>query len=131
MPGYRRLTSFALLLTLCFWASGAAYFLHNQLEHASARSWVSDAAVGASAVESPNSSGGDDHPANDGRHHGHDDCPTCQVLASLKADSGSFATPMLQGFAPSGEVSAARDESATTSPQISLPPARAPPAVHT
>src|SRR5260221_4428170 len=88
MSGYRRSASFVLLAALSFWATGAACFLHERLEHAE---HASSQDPGSSHPE-----GDGDHPT----HHGHDDCPTCLVLASLKSDSATFAPPLIATLAP-------------------------------
>jgi hypothetical protein len=70
-----------VLLAIVYWTSGAALFLHEQMEHSQPD--------GANVVAVADSGRAGALPAgeNSKHHHDdHDDCPICQLLAHMQAE---------------------------------------------
>jgi hypothetical protein len=74
-----RWIKFVLLACIVCWATGAAQFVHERVQHAD---HDEPAKLLSSAVARPDNA----PPKAPHRHHDdHDDCPTCQMLAHMSA----------------------------------------------
>ena len=84
------------MASLAWWVSGAAGFVHERIEAAEAGS---DAVVASApnllpALGLPN---GPDGPHAPKHKHSADDCPCCQLLATMRAEAGlTFNPPIVQ-----------------------------------
>jgi hypothetical protein len=78
--------NFLILASIVFWTTGAAQFVHEQVEHGHGQE---------SAQADSGSSRRDKQPQRDE----HDDCPTCQLLAHISA-AGVAPPPVLLCFHP-------------------------------
>lgn len=85
-----------LIASLGWWVSGAAGFVHERMEGAEAGS---DAAIAPAlnslpALSLPNGPDGTHGPKH---KHSPDDCPFCQLLATMRAEPGlAFNPPIVQ-----------------------------------
>ncbi len=81
-----RWIKFVLLASIICWATGAAQFVHELVEHGEHDEQA------ASVVSTPV----DHQSPADGRskHHDHDDCPTCQMLAHMSVTKTAPPPPL-------------------------------------
>jgi hypothetical protein len=109
-----------LLATLLAWATGAAQFIHERIEHADGDE------PSAVAVDSAPSTADSSDPPKAPAHHGHDDCPTCQLLAHMKAAPVAPPPPICVHL-PTCELAIIWQESVLTADPIPFAPIRGPP----
>jgi hypothetical protein len=78
-----RCTYFLLLAALVYWTTGTALYLHERIEHAE----PDGAPEIALLPMAGHATSGNHSPAPKHHHHNHnhDDCPTCQLLAHMRA----------------------------------------------
>jgi hypothetical protein len=85
---FHRSIKFLVLASLLAWGTGAAQFVHERTEHSELDEAISAARALATRFSDP----AHRHPQPP--HHNHDDCPTCQLLAHMKATRVAPPPPM-------------------------------------
>ncbi|HEX4792878.1 MAG TPA: DUF2946 family protein [Humisphaera sp.] len=118
---FHRWIKYLVLASLLVWGTGAAQFVHERTEHSDGDEAM--VATGLLAHRDANSPHHERHPA----HHNHDDCPTCQLLAHLKATPFA-APPPICVHLPTREHAPSYDYSIPLSDPIPFAPIRGPPA---
>src|SRR5258708_2157744 len=115
-----------LLLLACFayWASGAALFVHERLEHADGEGGAVIAACSQPTTALDKST---DHKRP---HHDHDDCPTCQLLAHMSVNRSAPPPPVCVQLPRIGAISPV-DWRAPVAMAMTFAPIRAPPVAMT
>jgi len=111
-----------LLLTFAFWATGAAQFLHERLDHQSAAAQTSFAPSASS--KSPVAS----TPRDSAFGHTHADCAVCATLAFMAAHRGVADSPAIQMY-DGGLRGAVGGKDTPPKPFEQFLPSRGPPSI--
>src|SRR5260221_10102827 len=120
-PMFCRSIKFLVLASLLVWGTGTAQFVHERTEHSDG-----DEALAATRPISSSDSNSTDHERHPA-HHNHDDCPTCQLLAHMKATRVAPPPPVCVHFL-TRERASAFDYSVPPSNPLPFAPIRGPPA---